>query len=95
MSALPKTPGEAVVEGYLETGKGLDVRAIAGRLGWSESRVRRSISAAAGCPSGCVCRQEHRASHERNYGTESGSHKVWVYYPTLETLLDMVNYCRG
>ena len=88
MIALPKTPAEAIVEGYLVTGDGLTVPQIASALGWSEGRVRRSIDVSHGAPLGCVAAHEHRDGATKVV-------KVWVYYPSLLTLRDMVNNYRG
>lgn len=88
MIALPTTPREAIIEGYLVTGDGMTVPQIASALGWTEGRVRRSIDADHGAPLGCVAAHEHRDGATKVV-------KVWVYYPSLLTLRDMVNNYRG
>jgi hypothetical protein len=86
----------AVIEGYLETGKALDIKEIATRLEWSESKVRRVIADAHGCVDGLQTWQEHRESYSRNYrGITSGAHKAWVYSPSSETLRGMINELRA
>lgn len=76
----------AVVEGYVETGEALDVTQIAARLGRSETAVRRAIKAAHGVV-GTSASQISRENHSRAYPCfVSGSHRVWVYEPTLATL---------
>lgn len=87
---------DAVVEAYLETGKALDVKEIATRMGWSESKVRKVFTAAGGCVTGLDLRQEGRESYSRNYpGMTAGAHKVWVYMPTRQTLREMILQLRG
>lgn len=82
----------AVVEGYLETGKCLDAKDIAARLKWSESKVRRVLDEAHGAPNGIMASQDHRESFSKYYRSfQSGAHKVWVYAPALWLLRDMLN----
>ena len=94
-AALEAQVKTAVVEAFLETGKSLDANEIATRLDWSVSKVRRIMADAHGCVDGLVVTEEHRPSYSRNYASmQSGSHKVWVYEPTLATLRAMINELR-
>lgn len=87
---------DAVVEAYLETGKALDAKEIATRMGCSESTVRKILTKAGGCVNGLRTSQQGRDSYSRNYpGSTSGAHKVWVYSPALETLREMILQLRG
>lgn len=87
---------EAVVEGYLEGGKGLTVKQIAPRLGWSESKVRRVLDEGHGLLEGLTLHKESFTSHSTDYRMmESGSHQAWVYYPTMFKLREMVLALRS
>lgn len=77
---------EWVTNHFLETGKAADVATIATGIALSESTVRKVLAAAGGCIQGLACEQESRPSHDTNFGGVSGSHKVWTYRPSLETL---------
>ena len=86
---------DAIVEGYLETGKAMDVPQIATRLQWSDSKVRRVISDAAGAVNGTYAKQETRESYSRSYRMmQSGSHKAWTYLPTLQHLRELIRDLR-
>ncbi len=85
----------AIIEGYLETGDLMDAAAIASRLGWSETKLRRAMNDMAGCPRGIMAQQDVRPSREKNYGTLSGAHRVWVYAPATYTLREMILAMRG
>jgi hypothetical protein len=87
---------DAVVEGYLETGKALDVPAIAARLRWSQSKVRRVLDEAHGAPNGLHAFQDYRESFSASYPSMAvGGHKVWMYAPATWLLRDMVNELRA
>lgn len=87
---------DAITEGYLETGKMLDAPAVAARLRWSETKVRRLMDLLRGAPEGVHCSQEHRATESRNYpGITVGSHRVWMYAPTLWHLRNLILASRG
>lgn len=81
----------AVVDHYLETSQPSDADTIAERLGWSVARVRRTISASHGAPPGTSASQEVRPSYSKSYRSfQHGSHRVWVYYPTLGTMRALI-----
>jgi hypothetical protein len=87
---------DAVVEAFLEAGKALDASEIARRLGWSVSKVRRVMGDNGGCVRGLQTYQDHRPSESRNYpGMVTGSHKVWLYKPSLEALRALVLELRA
>lgn len=84
---------DAVVAHYLETCKPADAKDLAARLGWSVGKVRRIIADEChGAASGTHAEQDHRASHSRNYPSMGpvGAHRVWVYYPSLAHLRDII-----
>lgn len=71
----------AVTEGYLETGKMLNVPTIATRLGWSESKVRNVLTlCAGGVPKGLM-------AHRDGNG--------YLYAPALWHLRDLLLALRG
>ena len=81
----------AVVEGYLETGKEQTAVQIAERLGWSPSKVYKVLRAAHGAPQGVEVRESRSESYSTSYrGFQSGSHKVYVYTPSLSTLRQVI-----
>lgn len=93
---MPEAVRDAITEGYLETGKPLDVAQIARRLARSQSAVRRVIDEAHGAVEGTTARQESRPNQSRSYaGIVVGAHKVWTYVPTLWALRAMVLDLRG
>ncbi len=82
----------AVVEMFLDDGEDHTIKEIAAKLGWTESRVRKIISDAHGCPEGLHTREETRTSYSTNYRfMASGAHKVWVYGPSREYLRSLLN----
>jgi len=83
---------KAVTEAYLETGKALDVPAIAQRLGWSESKVRRVLDEHRGAPDGIAAMQDFRESTKNFVG---GGRKVWVYTPAPWYLRELILGLRG
>jgi hypothetical protein len=87
---------DAITEGYLETGKSLDVPAIAARLRWSESKLRRIMDLLHGSPEGVHAYQDHRESSSRSYpGMTVGGHRVWVYAPALWHLRNLLLAARA
>lgn len=78
---------DAVIEAYLETGAALDVAQIATRMGCSPTKVRRIMAASNGCVAGLETRQANR---ENQSNMVSGSHKVWVYAPSKQTLREII-----
>lgn len=84
---------DAIVEGYLETGKALDAQAIADRVKWSATKVRRVLDEAHGAPDGIHPFQDYRDT-ATNHGLRGG-HYVWVYTPATWLLRDMVNKLRA
>ena len=88
---------DAVTEHYLDTRQPCDAPTLAQRLGWSVSKVRRIIADEChGAADGTCAEQEYRPSHSRNYPSMGpvGQHKVWVYYPTLWRLRELLLACR-
>lgn len=80
-----------VTDAYVREGKDLTADEIAAGIGWTASKVRRVIAAAHGCPVGLCCSQESRASFSKSYrAMQSGTHRVWVYGPTRETLREVI-----
>jgi hypothetical protein len=79
-----------VTEHFIQTGQAVDVKAIAAGCDLSVSTIRKAMSEAHGCIPGLVCDQASRPSYEHNYGTANGSHRVWVYRPSLETLRTII-----
>lgn len=86
----------ALVDGYMATGKDMTQAEVAERMGCSQATVKKLLDECFGCPRGFVCREEVRASYSRNYpGFQSGSHRVWVYGPSRETLRGMLMSVRA
>lgn len=75
---------------YLETGNDPTVADLAARLGWTESKIRRLLTAAHGCPMGLTYRTEERPSYEKNYGMQRGVHKVSTYGPSRDRLRALI-----
>lgn len=81
----------AVVEGYLETGKEQTVAQIAERLGWSTSKVYKVLRDSHGAPHGVEVRESRSESYSTSYRSfQSGSHKIYVYTPSLSTLRQLI-----
>jgi hypothetical protein len=88
---------DAVTEHYLATGKPADTKELADCLGWSVTKVRRIINDEChGAAVGTNPCQETRESYSMSYGNiATGGHRVWVYYPTLWHLRDLVLNAKG
>ena len=86
----------AVTAAFVRDGRDLTVPEIAAELGWTESKVRRVLAKAHGCVPGLACSQEHRPSYSKSYrGMQSGTHRVWVYGPTRETLRKALQFAAA
>lgn len=86
---------DAVVAHYLETGKAVDTADLAERLGWSVAKVRRVINDNHGSVLGISPFQDERASYSKSYrGMQAGSHRVWVYQPTLLHMRELLLAAR-
>lgn len=74
---------DVVYVAFMETGDDIDVKEIAKRIGWSESKIRRVMSDNHGVPRGVTVSDESRPTYSRSYPTmQSGYVKVNVYGPT-------------
>jgi len=83
----------AIIGAYLATGKDLTARELAARMCWTESKVRRYLTAGpgGGPPDGIRAFKEARTSYSRDYpGMEAGVHQVTTYGPTRERLRDFI-----
>jgi len=85
MTERQRTVRDALVEGYLETGKSMRVSDVAARLKWSESRVRRALG-----PSGSVYGVMAHRDH-----VDGLIQPVWFYAPATWYLRDMVLSLRA
>lgn len=87
---------DTVVEAYLESGKSLTAAEIAQRLGWSASKVYKAMRDGHGSVEGIATYEDSRESHSTSYKMfVTGSHKVWVYRPTMATLRQMILELRA
>lgn len=85
----------AVIEGWLETGQGLSAEDIAQRIGGNAASVRRMMAKSHGCIKGLIAGEDWRPSYSKSYThIQTGSHKVWVYRPTGDTLRIMIQELR-
>ena len=83
--------GNAAVRLYLRHGKDHDLTQIAGELGCSVATVRKRVQESKGFVPRCRWHQEARTSYSNSYrGFETGSHQVWVYGPSRETLRELL-----
>lgn len=88
--------GDAAVSLYLRNGKDHDAVEIAAELGCSVATVRKRINDSKGFVPRCIWHQEARPSYSKSYrGMESGSHLVWVYGPSRETIRQMLISATG
>jgi hypothetical protein len=85
MTERQRTVRDAIVEGYIETGKSLRVADIAARLKWSESRVRRALD-----PTGSVYGVMPRRDH-----VDGLIQPVWFYAPATWYLRLMIISLRA
>lgn len=87
---------DAVTEGYLDTGKSLDVGDLSMRLGWSEGRIRRVLDACHGAPKGVMTHQDFRENQSRLYPgfVSAGGHRVTTYTPALWHLRGLLTQAR-
>jgi DNA-directed RNA polymerase specialized sigma54-like protein len=82
---------DAVTSGYVETGKPLDAKQIAERMGVSVSTVHKILKAQYGCPIGIDTWQDSFTRYSTNYrGMEAGSGLKWIYAPSRETLRTII-----
>lgn len=82
-----------VIGAYIDTGKDLTARELAERFQWTESKVRRYLTAGPGGapPDGIRWFREARTSYSKDYpGMESGTHMVTTYGPSREKLRDFI-----
>jgi hypothetical protein len=90
-TTTPEMVRDAGIALFLADGKDHSAQELADHLGCTVSVVRTILRDARGCVDGLRAAEDHRPSHSRNYrGMETGSHKVWVYGPTRETLRKML-----
>ncbi len=79
--------GDAVVAEYLVKDEPVRVEAIAARLCWPVSRVRRVIRDNHGFVPGCIYEEVHVATYSRSYpGMRHGTVKADAYLPTRSKL---------
>jgi hypothetical protein len=96
----PTTPDAAkvraaIVDHYLAKREGLTVKELAStaRVPWSETKIRKLLDAGI---EGITSREEGRTSYSKSYHMmEAGVHKVRVYYPTLDHMVDLVKEARA
>lgn len=80
---------EFLLEHFMRTGSDLPVMQIAERIGWSASKVERTLGRQAGgtLPDGVTSFTTMRASTRERFGGSAGGHdRVRVYGPTREAL---------
>lgn len=83
---------EAVTEMFIAKGQGHTVKEIAEFSGISEPKVRAVLNR---LPDGIAVSNEYRPSYNKNYGMQSGYHKVNVYSPTKQQLASIIKSIRA
>lgn len=81
------------IEFYIHSGKGLTVKEMAAKTGFSESTVRKAMTVAED-EGVLLADKECRESCDRSYGIQVGYHWVAVYVPTRTTLLNIIRASR-
>ena len=82
---------KAIIDHYLETGKGATVADIAKRLSLSEGAVRKSLAVVHGMPKGTHAQKESKERYSRDYPMfQVGYTTFYAYYPNLETLREII-----
>ncbi len=85
-----------VTERYIHSLEGATVKDVAEGLVCSRSTIRKLLGEAQGCPDGLTVNTESRPSYSTNYkGWQTGEHRVDVFYPTKEKLVQLIREYRG
>lgn len=86
---------DAVVAYYLAHGTGCSVKELSAHASISEGTIRKRLDEQHGLIDGTWMSEEHRESHSTNYNCVSGSHKVWVIYPSRSHLRSLLLAAQG
>jgi hypothetical protein len=92
----PESIAIFVTERYIRSEQGSTVKEIAEGLNISQSKVRKLLVDAFGCPDGLNSYEETRPSYSTNYpGVVVRHHTVEVYYPSLRRLAQKIREFRS